>query len=101
MPASEVIDNDFSKRKELFYAWYMDNFIIFARTRWHALRAIKRLLNALTREGYETHPDKTQLSRLEKGVDWLGLWYAEKSIHISPRAKQNHRDRCTRFYEQA
>lgn len=45
------INNDFSKRGELFYAWYMDDFIIFTRTRWHARRAIKRLLNALTREG--------------------------------------------------
>ncbi|WP_261437494.1 hypothetical protein [Serratia proteamaculans] len=78
----------------------MDDFIIFTRTRWHARRALKRLLSALTREDYEAHPDKTQLGRIEKGFDWLGLWFAEKSIHISPRAKQNHRDRCARLYEQ-
>lgn len=95
------IDDDFSKREDLFYARYMDDFIIFTRTRWHARRAIKRLLGALTREGFDTHPDKTKLGRIEKGFDWLGQWYAEEGICVSPRAKMNHRERMTRLYEQA
>lgn len=95
------IDGYFASREELFYARYMDDFIVFTRTRWHLRKAIKSLHEFFDLGGFETHPDKTQLGNIERGFDWLGIWYSPLGPQIAPRALENHRERCARLYEQA
>ena len=95
------VDHHSAMREELFYARYMDDFILFTKTRWQLRKAIRRLHEFFDLGGFEVHPDKTQLGRLEKGFDWLGLWYAPEGPRIAPRALENHRARMTRLYEQA
>ncbi len=95
------VDSYFATREELFYARYMDDFIFFTKTRWHLRKAIKRLHEFFDLGGFETHPDKTQLGRLEQGFDWLGLWYAPEGPRIALRAIENHRAHIARLYEQA
>lgn len=95
------IDSCFSGRDTLFYARYMDDFIIFTKTRWHLRKAIKTLHDFFDLGGFETHPDKTQVGRMEHGFDWLGIWYSRDGPRIAPRAMQNYRERIARLYEQA
>lgn len=95
------IDSHFSGRDEVFYARYMDDFIFFTRTRWHLRRAIRSLHDFFDLGGFDTHPDKTQIGKIEQGFDWLGIWYARDGPRIAPRAEQNHRERLARLYEQA
>ncbi len=95
------VDSYFGGRENLFYARYMDDFIIFTQTRWHLRKAIKRLYEFFDLGGFETHPDKTQLGRIDNGFDWLGIWYAPEGPRIAPRAIENHRERIARLYEQA
>lgn len=66
------VDDYFAAREEMFYARYMDDFIFFTKTRWHLRKAIKSLHNFFGLGGFETHPDKTQLGKIDKGFDWLG-----------------------------
>jgi hypothetical protein len=80
------VDNYFATREEIFYARYMDDFIFFTQTRWHLRKAIKRLHEFFDLGGLETHPDKTQLGKIEKGFDWLGIWYAPEGPRIAPRS---------------
>lgn len=79
----------------------MDDFIFFTKKRWHLRKAIKRLHEFFDLGGFETHPDKTQLGKIEHGFDWLGLWYAPEGPRIAPRAIENHRAHIARLYEQA
>jgi len=51
--------------------------------------------------GFERHPDKSQQGRVEKGFDWLGLWFTPEGATVSARTLENHRDRRVRLYEQA
>ncbi|MEX3174717.1 reverse transcriptase domain-containing protein [Serratia quinivorans] len=95
------VDSYFATREEIFYARYMDDFIFFTQTRWHLRKAVKRLHEFFDVGGFETHPDKTQLGRIEHGFDWLGLWYAPEGPRIAPRAIENHRAHITRLYEQS
>lgn len=30
------------------------------------------------------HPDKTLLERIDKGFDWLGIWYGPAGPRIAP-----------------
>ena len=42
------------------------------------------------------------VGRVEKGFDWLGVWFDERGpVGIAPRALENHRTRCLRLEEQA
>lgn len=95
------IDVAFSARDELYYARYMDDFIVLARTRWR-LRAAVADLNALLAEGgFSQHPDKTWIGRLKHGIDWLGGWFTDQGwVGIAPQALQRHRTRSLRLYEQ-
>ncbi|EIT7187763.1 transposase [Serratia marcescens] len=95
------VDTYFSTQRHLFYVRYMDDFLVLARTRWPLRRAVKALHNFLNLAGFETHPDKTQLGRIENGFDWLGVWFSGEAPEIAPRALENHRIRRLRLYEQA
>ncbi|MFM5376345.1 reverse transcriptase domain-containing protein [Aeromonas dhakensis] len=96
------IDADLAGHSDLYYARYMDDFIILARTRWRLRRAIATLRGHLAEGGFSLHPDKTQIGRLAKGVDWLGGWFTHQGrVGIAPRALQGYRTRSLRLYEQA
>lgn len=95
------VDCYFAAQEGTFYVRYMDDFLLFTRTRWQLRRSVKRLHEFFNRDGFETHPDKTQLGRIEHGFDWLGVWFTPVGISIAPRAVENHRARRKRLYEQA
>ena len=96
------IDADFSGQPDLYYARYMDDFIILARTRWRLRRAIATLRSHLAEGGFSLHPDKTRIGKLAKGVDWLGGWFNMQGlVGIAPRSLQQYRTRSLRLYEQA
>ncbi|EKF61895.1 transposase [Serratia plymuthica A30] len=80
------IDGCFVTRKEIFYARSIDEFIFFTKTRWHLHKAIKLLHEFFDLCGFETHLDKTQLGKSEKGFDWLGIWYSPLVPRRAPRA---------------
>ncbi|VEI61923.1 Retron-type reverse transcriptase [Serratia fonticola] len=95
------VDAYFAAQQGTFYVRYMDDFLLFTRTRWQLRRSVKQLHEFFNLEGFETHPDKTQLGRIEHGFDWLGVWFSPAGTTIAPRALENHRARRTRLYEQA
>jgi RNA-directed DNA polymerase len=86
--------------EDIFYVRYMDDFLLLTRTRWQLRRAVSRLAEFFDLSGFERHPDKTQTGRLEKGFDWLGIWFGMQGPSIAPRALSNHRERRMRLYEQ-
>ncbi len=56
----------------LFYARFMDDWIVIAPTRWK-LRSAVRIVNVtLNLLKVEQHPDKTFICRVERGFGFLG-----------------------------
>ncbi|EAA9004541.1 hypothetical protein B0X84_25030 [Salmonella enterica] len=93
-------DNVFSRNRHVTYARYMDDFLILSPTRWHLRRAVRMLNRHFAQAGFEQHPDKTFIGRVEKGFDWMGFWFTEKGCDgVAPRALQNFKDRLRRLYE--
>lgn len=95
------VDSYFAAQEGLFYTRYMDDFVLLTRTRWQVRRCIKRLHAFFNLSGFEAHPDKTQLGRIEHGFDWLGVWFTPEGTTIAPRALENYRTQRLRLYEQA
>jgi hypothetical protein len=95
------MDTNFGGREDIYYARHMDDFLFFTRTRDHLRRVVKQVYEYFDLSGFIPHPDKTQLGRIEKGFDWLGIWFGETETTIAPRAVENHRLRRVQLYERA
>ncbi|WP_420919335.1 reverse transcriptase domain-containing protein [Vibrio navarrensis] len=95
------IDEDFAKQPNLYYARYMDDFIILTKSRWHLRRAVRRLNCHFTAFHFEQHPNKTFIGKIDKGFDWMGFCFTHNGCtKIAPRALNNHLLKLRRLYEQ-
>jgi RNA-directed DNA polymerase len=95
------VDTYFASTQEVFYVRYMDDFLLLTQTRWALRRAIRRLYDYMQPQGFSMHPDKTQIGRVAKGFDWVGIWFGPDGLRIAPRALNNHRLHRLRLYEHA
>lgn len=94
-------DRHFEQQPQLRYARFMDDFLIFARTRHHLRRAVKVLNQFLTCHGFIKHPGKTFIGRIARGTDWMGFWLNDKEGgDPAPRAVNNMLQTLRRLYEQ-
>ncbi|HCC4192903.1 TPA: hypothetical protein M4860_001683 [Salmonella enterica] len=90
-----------AQQPHLRYVRFMDDIVIFTRTRWHLRRAVRALNVFFASGGYRQHPDKTFIGKTEKGFDWMGIQFNRSGIgDVAPRAMANHRQRLRRLYEQ-
>ncbi|HEJ7007218.1 TPA: transposase [Serratia marcescens] len=95
------VDQYFGAQAGVFYGRYMDDFVVLAPGRWPLRRAVKALHRYFTLDGFEAHPDKTQLGRIADGFEWMGVWFSSAEPSVGLRALNNHRERRVRLYEQA
>lgn len=93
------VDELFDEKKDLFYVRYMDDFLVLSKKRWPLRRAIRVLNEQMNAGGFTLHPDKTQIGRVEKGFDWLGLWFDVSGVRRSPRSLQMRANKILRLYE--
>lgn len=94
------VDVHFANQPHLYYARYMDDFIILARTRWQLRQAVRELNTFFAHYGFRQHPDKTFIGPTHKGVDWMGFWFTHEGCQsVAPRAVANHLTTLRRLYE--
>ncbi len=88
--------DDMMEKTGLYYARFMDDWIVIAPTRWKlrsAVRIVNATLNALR---VEQHPDKTFIGRVERGFDFLGYFLKLGVLRVA----RGTFVRITRLYEQ-
>ena len=97
-----IMDVYFSQIENIYYARYMDDFIIFTKTRWQLRKAVKKLNQFFNQFSFKQHPDKTFIGRIDKGFDWMGFQFARDGIvDIAPRSLKKILENIQRLYEQA
>lgn len=84
----------------LFYARFMDDWVILAPTRWKLRDAIRQVNQILEELKVEKHPDKTCIGRISRGFDFLGYHFSPKELTIAASAIKNRQERIARLYEQ-
>jgi hypothetical protein len=70
----------------LFYARFMDDWVVLAPTRWKLRKAIKVVNQTLAEPKVDKHPDKTTIGRVARGFDFLGYHFSSGGLGIAPRA---------------
>ncbi len=88
----------------VFYARFMDDWVILAPTRRRLRQGIKVVNQTLNELRVEKHPDKTFIGRPEKRFDFLGYHFQKTTeyTHLTLSAKSLTRfgERMTRLDEQ-
>jgi hypothetical protein len=64
----------------LFYARFMDDWVVLAPTRWTLRRAARVMQQTLAELKVATHPDKTFLGRTARGFDFLGYRFGAAGL---------------------
>jgi len=90
------------------YIRYMDDWVVFCKSRWALRRAVKKMHTVLNSLLLEAHPDKTFIGKIERGFDFLGVDIVpEKPLSpsrvSSTRLQEKlhtHLSQCARLYEQ-
>ena len=84
----------------LFYARFMDDWVILAPTRWKLRTAIRRVNKTLAELQVDKHPDKTFIGRIERGFNFLGYSFSLLGLGIASKTTDRFLERITRLYEQ-
>jgi len=84
----------------LFYARFMDDWIILAPTRWKLRDAVRIVNRTLARLKVEKHPDKTYIGRIGQGFDFLGYRIDHQRIVVARSTRQRFAERISQLYEQ-
>ena len=95
--------DDAIEREGVFYARYMDDWIVLADTRWKLRRAVKAANEALERLKVQKHPFKTFIGRISHGFDFMGYRITPESaagLEVAWQTMNNHFDKIARLYEQ-
>ncbi len=84
----------------LFYARFMDDWVILAPTRWKLRRAIRVVCETLAALKLAQHPDKTFIGRTSRGFDFLGYTFSPSGLGVAAKTLERFAARVTRLYEQ-
>ncbi len=84
----------------LFYARFMDDWIILAPTRWKLREAVRAVNQVLTELKIDKHPGKTFVGKLCRGFDFLGYHFLPGRLSVSQPTLRRLTERLTRLYEQ-
>ncbi len=88
------------QRLPLFYCRYMDDWVIIAKSRWQLRHAIKVMYRILNRLGFDLHPDKTSIGRVENGFDFLGYHLKPGKLYLATSTVNHLKEILARLYEQ-
>ena len=85
----------------LFYARFMDDWVVLAPTRWKLRAAIRIVNQTLAELKVEQHPDKTFIGRISRGFDFLGYRFqSDGLVGVARQTVERFVERATRLYEQ-
>lgn len=84
----------------VFYARFMDDWVILVPTRWKLRGAIKAVKEMMGELKLELHPDKTFIGRISHGFDFLGYWFSPAGLEIAPKTVERFVESVSRLYEQ-
>ncbi len=92
--------DDQMRQKGLFYVRYMDDILIFSKTRWQNRRVVKQLNQTFNELKIKQHPDKTFIGKIDKGFDFLGYHFSRQPLQLATITVKKHLEKLLRLYEQ-
>ncbi len=92
--------DDSMEKTGLFYARFIDDWVVIAPNRWKLRSAIRIVNDTLNLLKVEKHPDKTFIGRVERGFDFLGYFLKHGMFNVSISTLRRFARRIIQLYEQ-
>ena len=92
--------DEFARKNKLGYVRYMDDFVIFAKSRHQLRRIIKDVYRIINDLGLKLAQAKTWLGRFRRGISFLGYEISPRGIHVAQQTFDRMKARFHRLYEQ-
>ena len=84
----------------LYYARFMDDWVIIAPTRWKLKKAVRAVNQVLKQLLVEKHPEMTFIGKAIRGFDFLGYFLKPEKLAVADKTISNMVERVVRLYEQ-
>jgi len=84
----------------LFYARFMDDWLVIAPNRWKLRKAVHLVNQTLNILKVEKHPGKTFIGRASKGFDFLGYHLSPSGLTVASGTIHHHIECIGLLYEQ-
>ena len=88
------------ERLGVFYARFMDDWVVLAPTRWKLRAAIREVNEVMAGCKVKHHPAKTYIGRVCNGFDFLGYAFSPEGLGVAARSIGHLAAHVTRLYEQ-
>ncbi len=82
----------------LFYARFMDDWVVLAPTRWKLRSAVRAIREIVFKLKLELAPDKTFVGRVSKGFDFLGYQFRPEGVRIAELTLKRFVERVNWLY---
>lgn len=93
--------DDKMEKLGLFYARFMDDWVVIAPTRWKLREAVRIVNEILNKLRVEKHPDKTFIGKVAKGFDFLGYFLKPRCFYVAKTTIAKFLERIVQLYEQS
>lgn len=92
--------DDLLENSKLFYARFMDDFVVIAPTRWNLPNRVAEIQAVLGNLKLEQVAEKTVITRTDQAFDFLGYHFAPISLTVAQKTLQRRDARMARLYKQ-
>ncbi len=92
--------DDRMEKTGLFYARFMDDWIVIAPTRWKLRSAVRIVNETLNLLRVDKHPDKMFIGKVERGFGFLGYFLKPGILRVAWETLKRFAQRIIQLYEQ-
>ena len=86
--------------KGVFYARYMDDWVVLCKTRHQLRNVVKRTYQVLDKLKLKIHPDKIDRGKIEKGFAFLGYHFRIDTFSVATVTLERALSKLRQLYEQ-
>ena len=98
--ALHQLDFAMRKIKGVFYARYMDDWVVLCKTKNQLRKIIKITHEIIDELKFKLHPDKTFIGKIEKGFDFLGYHITPETLKPAKATIERAHQKIKQLYEQ-
>lgn len=93
------LDQEMGRIKDVFYARFMDDWVVLTKSKTALRKVIKRTHQIINSQKLHLHPMKTYIGKIRQGFNFLGYYFDDKKILPAKETIRRFHERAAALYE--